>query len=108
MIRRPPRSTRTDTLFPYTTLFRSSDRIDYLVEPGSRPRTIAQTMNKAGIHVNEDAFVILARLTGQDKQLQAGAYEAVQGDSPRVLLERMASGDMTQTDRKSTRLNYSH
>src|SRR3546814_18721927 len=33
MIRRPPRSTRTDTLFPYTTLFRSrsdrSDRSDY-------------------------------------------------------------------------------
>src|SRR3546814_13936465 len=29
MIRRPPRSTRTDTLFPYTTLFRSVDH-----EPG--------------------------------------------------------------------------
>src|SRR3546814_8744374 len=28
MIRRPPRSTRTDTLFPYTTLFRSRDRGD--------------------------------------------------------------------------------
>src|SRR3546814_11154754 len=26
MIRRPPRSTRTDTLFPYTTLFRSTSR----------------------------------------------------------------------------------
>src|SRR3546814_16948019 len=26
MIRRPPRSTRTDTLFPYTTLFRSPER----------------------------------------------------------------------------------
>src|SRR3546814_9958208 len=26
MIRRPPRSTRTDTLFPYTTLFRSNER----------------------------------------------------------------------------------
>src|SRR3546814_10716122 len=26
MIRRPPRSTRTDTLFPYTTLFRSRQR----------------------------------------------------------------------------------
>src|SRR3546814_5318670 len=26
MIRRPPRSTRTDTLFPYTTLFRSGQR----------------------------------------------------------------------------------
>src|SRR3546814_16687433 len=28
MIRRPPRSTRTDTLFPYTTLFRSDDSIE--------------------------------------------------------------------------------
>src|SRR3546814_16881415 len=28
MIRRPPRSTRTDTLFPYTTLFRSPDCAD--------------------------------------------------------------------------------
>src|SRR3546814_11272746 len=28
MIRRPPRSTRTDTLFPYTTLFRSAREID--------------------------------------------------------------------------------
>src|SRR3546814_1769163 len=27
MIRRPPRSTRTDTLFPYTTLFRSIDQL---------------------------------------------------------------------------------
>src|SRR3546814_10017816 len=27
MIRRPPRSTRTDTLFPYTTLFRSFDKL---------------------------------------------------------------------------------
>src|SRR3546814_3702422 len=30
MIRRPPRSTRTDTLFPYTTLFRSDDRVSAL------------------------------------------------------------------------------
>src|SRR3546814_19446955 len=30
MIRRPPRSTRTDTLFPYTTLFRSSGAVEYL------------------------------------------------------------------------------
>src|SRR3546814_10077647 len=28
MIRRPPRSTRTDTLFPYTTLFRSAGGVD--------------------------------------------------------------------------------
>src|SRR3546814_2826119 len=29
MIRRPPRSTRTDTLFPYTTLFRSRDKVTH-------------------------------------------------------------------------------
>src|SRR3546814_3251348 len=32
MIRRPPRSTRTDTLFPYTTLFRSSKQEVQVVE----------------------------------------------------------------------------
>src|SRR3546814_11999640 len=32
MIRRPPRSTRTDTLFPYTTLFRSVSRVLALTE----------------------------------------------------------------------------
>src|SRR3546814_8080683 len=31
MIRRPPRSTRTDTLFPYTTLFRSEETPDATV-----------------------------------------------------------------------------
>src|SRR3546814_16157594 len=36
MIRRPPRSTRTDTLFPYTTLFRSVDlQFEVEVEPDS-------------------------------------------------------------------------
>src|SRR3546814_1177182 len=43
MIRRPPRSTRTDTLFPYTTLFRSCNRPAQraveigIVEPGEQP-----------------------------------------------------------------------
>src|SRR3546814_4211795 len=35
MIRRPPRSTRTDTLFPYTTLFRSADGQGYHREVGA-------------------------------------------------------------------------
>src|SRR3546814_4948464 len=46
MIRRPPRSTRTDTLFPYTTLFRSEllrdrpetgwlQRLSTVVDPGA-------------------------------------------------------------------------
>src|SRR3546814_9473108 len=42
MIRRPPRSTRTDTLFPYTTLFRSVAAlglVDRLVEVLDRPHS---------------------------------------------------------------------
>src|SRR3546814_3676015 len=35
MIRRPPRSTRTDTLFPYTTLFRSAGEFDAALATGS-------------------------------------------------------------------------
>src|SRR3546814_20319255 len=47
MIRRPPRSTRTDTLFPYTTLFRSRNQQFFLAFPrrklwakAGNPRTI--------------------------------------------------------------------
>src|SRR3546814_10536282 len=36
MIRRPPRSTRTDTLFPYTTLFRSRAALGDLQRPAVR------------------------------------------------------------------------
>src|SRR3546814_6677527 len=39
MLRRPPISTRTDTLFPYTTLFRSRD-IDILVPQASVPEAV--------------------------------------------------------------------
>src|SRR3546814_10206528 len=65
MIRRPPRSTRTDTLFPYTTLFRADVRgevflveadaagpaiEDYLVRqlsgPGFRPKTSIQRVGR--------------------------------------------------------------
>src|SRR3546814_1528400 len=37
MIRRPPRSTRTDTLFPYTTLFRSPHEFALSPYDGQRP-----------------------------------------------------------------------
>src|SRR3546814_9276944 len=38
MIRRPPRSTRTDNLFPYTTLFRSGAREDHILHPAAAHR----------------------------------------------------------------------
>src|SRR3546814_7376986 len=47
MIRRPPRSTRTDTLFPYTTLFRSTEALTALDEDGARSEMIAINLNRA-------------------------------------------------------------
>src|SRR3546814_16087729 len=49
MIRRPPRSTRTDTLFPYTTLFRSV-HAPYPRHPqaGGRPRLSCRTWRGGG------------------------------------------------------------
>src|SRR3546814_5254002 len=40
MIRRPPRSTRTDTLFPYTTLFRSHPMLTTAVKAARRAGSI--------------------------------------------------------------------
>src|SRR3546814_4552163 len=55
MIRRPPRSTRTDTLFPYTTLFRSGCRSDAGDRParsdlerGRRPQATGQVLRGVG------------------------------------------------------------
>src|SRR3546814_3062839 len=50
MIRRPPRSTRTDTLFPYTTLFRSTPHTSEPADPWERlqPRALAPSPAKAG------------------------------------------------------------
>src|SRR3546814_12306568 len=58
MIRRPPRSTRTDTLFPYTTLFRSglvAMTVDGTVfaggSPGSRHHHFEQIARATGVDI---------------------------------------------------------
>src|SRR3546814_2073326 len=62
MIRRPPRSTRTDTLFPYTTLFRS-----FIASPEKRRRIARETMDiyaplaeRIGMHGFKDQLEDLA------------------------------------------------
>ena len=73
-----------------------ADRIDFVVDPGSSPRTVARTLNEAGVPVWEPGFVWMARLSELDKQMKAGGYQAINGDTPWKLLERLARGDMTQ------------
>src|SRR3546814_17182219 len=83
MIRRPPRSTRTDTLFPYTTLFRSHEGIGHL----GGIRRVSHGVAAAQQHL--------------DRDVRQRAAQGVQS-LPRVFAEE------AQRDRKSTRLNSSH
>src|SRR3546814_9648682 len=47
MVRRPPRSKRTDTLFPYTTLFRSAKRVSVTWRDDMPPR-VAEWSGREG------------------------------------------------------------
>src|SRR3546814_11275935 len=62
MIRRPPRSTRTDTLFPYTTLFRSRAR-------QGRPRFSGQTVVVVA-RVDGRYYAVRSRLPPEGRRLQ--------------------------------------
>src|SRR3546814_8157682 len=50
MIRRPPRSTRTDTLFPYTTLFRSNAGLERVVALDDRFVDLGAADHVIGLH----------------------------------------------------------
>src|SRR3546814_15317770 len=59
MIRRPPRSTRTDTLFPYTTLFRSGQQalaeLGHLLAVLQHDGVLADQVDAADVAVQVDA-----------------------------------------------------
>src|SRR3546814_7366433 len=57
MIRRPPRSTRTDTLFPYTTLFRSPTVRMPGFRPGKVPPNLIRKMHGPALNKAIDAGV---------------------------------------------------
>src|SRR3546814_9788840 len=88
MIRRPPRSTRTDTLFPYTTLFRSA-KIAQVKAEIERVETASAGQDEARIAdaeaeaadaraTAEAARAETERLRDQMKQTQLGATLVLQ------------------------------
>src|SRR3546814_20874640 len=86
MIRRPPRATRTDTLFPYTTLFRSNMFVPEHVLDAQPPTTIYFDTN----------LLLEAR------------REAVEALGRHCLPTPSGNPLLVMRDRKSTRLNSSH
>src|SRR3546814_18481781 len=81
MIRRPPRSTRTDTLFPYTTLFRSGGgKMSHNPVPNDHLRAERRALLEAMlVHVPFDgwsnkALALAAKDCGYDSGLVARAF----------------------------------
>src|SRR3546814_7781925 len=60
MIRRPPRSTRTDTLFPYTTLFRSWSLVlksgALRKRPISKAHSVVENISRRSLRVAKETF----------------------------------------------------
>src|SRR3546814_5089800 len=88
MIRRPPRSTRTDTLFPYTTLFRACEfgqRLDHPAPAHDRiggdqsclRQHLAQTVEREEAH----AFLDRNRLGGK-----FAVFQETRDDRERILI----------------------
>src|SRR3546814_1229564 len=113
MIRRPPRSTRTDTLFPYTTLFRV-DRVDLRVRSADRR---AETQAAARDDLPEIALRHAAREDRRHVRFDprrttcphqtAASAEQADRSTTHLTAHAVRSRD-DPLDRKSTRLNSRH
>src|SRR3546814_5178704 len=105
MLRLPPRSTLTDTPFPYTPLFRSLVREDHAgVQRLLGPRLSARGLGDA-------LRPLMHRQIGADAV--AGAMRIIDAVGPQILpcenVELAAARPLGEArDRKSTRLNSSH
>src|SRR3546814_15659398 len=100
MIRLPPRSTRTDTLFPYTTLFRSfSYQIGSIARAAEERRQCGMRGRKSDIADGQRLFKADGRtilITPRYKRRTRGRTDGGIGIA------------LSKADRKSTRLNSSH
>src|SRR3546814_13961270 len=108
MIRRPPRSTRTYTLFPYTTLFRSvADAGDL----GQHARPVAD-QGRALDRVAQPAILDLVRLGAAKDELARDDVDLAAakafGEDAAFDARQQFGGIVASGDRKSTRLNSSH
>src|SRR3546814_2563568 len=115
MIRRPPRSTRTDTLFPYTTLFQSLQRSTLLKYSAhdmftlvgnieAYPQFLPGCVSARVEHV--EGPQVRARLGFRVKGL-TDSFATENHLDDNLISMRLLDGPFRQ-DRKSTRLNYSN
>src|SRR3546814_14196080 len=103
MIRRPQRSTLTDTLCPYTTLFRSSVRSAeaQVLQARAQLATAQTNLDKARIYSPVNGVVL-------SRDIEPGQTVAASLNAPVLFTIAEDLSQMELEDRKSTRLNSSH
>src|SRR3546814_8327309 len=74
MIRRPPRSTRTDTLFPYTTLFRSEATVKLVGDDGKVVERVIQVGDAI-----KDQWIVTGGLKAGEKLIVEGGSKTAAG-----------------------------
>src|SRR3546814_11049336 len=105
MIRRPPRSTRTDTLFPYTTLFRSEEDGDE--QDRDRADLALDFLGQlAARHTGAEDEAAEHRVDSRGVHDEGAEREEYQYDRQHRVAEFAALLDDTRSE--STRLNSSH
>jgi UPF0755 protein len=72
--------------------------LEFEIPPGTRFRSAAEQMEKAGVRVRRVHFELLARVLGRANQVKAGSYELAQPVTPLQLLDKLTRGDVTQAE----------
>src|SRR3546814_4422690 len=119
MKRRPSRSTRTDTLFPYTTRFRSADvgawQIGVVQLAGDAVGEAPLAVVRGGARLGQQHLIPFFRVAGAEGQRRAVGQILTPGDPVagveqpcRLVRDEARVGRADGLDRKSTRLNSSH
>ncbi|UCE01287.1 MAG: endolytic transglycosylase MltG [Candidatus Latescibacterota bacterium] len=73
-----------------------ADPIRIGVDPGTSLRRVADSLHTAGVVQHPVIFERYAVLAGFDRQIRAGEYEFVAGESYKRILERLREGDIVQ------------
>src|SRR3546814_8866926 len=112
MIRRPPRSTRTDTLFPYTTLFRSPvAKIASRVMAGEKLSEFPPFKRDLPYMAVKEAVFPWARFPGVDPVLtpemkSTGEVMGIDGDFATAFLKAQRSEEHTSELQSLMRISY--
>ncbi|MDQ6881148.1 MAG: endolytic transglycosylase MltG [Pseudomonadota bacterium] len=77
----------------YQPLRMTAAPLDLSIEPGTRPRGVAQAVARAGVDVSPDLLYWWFRVSGQDRQIRAGSYELEAGLTPHRLLAKLTRGE---------------